>query len=672
MSFKQEIETWIVALEYLDNEDYVMAIRVFENISDTSKICFNIGMIYATIGKHHEAVESFSRAVTFDSFFAVAYFQMGVCNFILERYRDAMADFNDALLYFRGSSCIKYEQVGLQHHLYTCEVLFNRGLCYLKDRQRELGMRDLEFASHEKQTMDHHVIDDAIRDHAIGYTVFSLPPGLVFRPDPTKVRNLPAKDFLGKARLIATIDASNSHTEFTGAVVKENELKRDPEDDREPHQISYAATHLVRHDLQSNRRPQQKGDNQPVWPPKPPPFKPLNDQPSYPFPPSPTVKKSSFPKHDGGFVVPPRPVRANTVPTDIGLGSPHKSLQRGPSQTPIHHSESLSPPRRTQPARIGVKESVRRSNSDKNAPLSTPRNHIPQASRPRGPAAASSSGYSQRASSSSVHRREQRTSASSHWTHLGTTPQSRRIMSRHSQEHYISEIPSNPFTDEVVDSLGNQVQGLSPTNEQGGTASPHLYVGPLSSVISEQGLDNHHFKDNNEATEQYTDDGYAVGDFDEGGRLEYLLYPPRPRTPSPPGGGPRPMKYYVKTYFIDPNTSDPEIRKVIIFNPEIRKIIIHDGITFSEFMDKLRSKFEFNAARKFRIDMKGANGEMIPVAGQEELDSLMIDAKARVAEGGGVMGGPIGKIYTWMVDLGRDPEIEVEAEAEAEAEAGEV
>lgn len=144
-------------------------------------------------------------------------------------------------------------------------------------------------------------------------------------------------------------------------------------------------------------------------------------------------------------------------------------------------------------------------------------------------------------------------------------------MSRHSQEHYISEIPSNPFTDEVVDSLGNQVQGLSLTNEQGGTASPHLYVGPLSSVISEQGLDNHHFKDNNEATEQYTDDGYAVGDFDEGGRLEYLLYPPRPRTPSPPGGGPRPMKvsYSIPAPHLPTLTNpSPVLRQDLLHRPQ--------------------------------------------------------------------------------------------------------
>lgn len=91
---------------------------------------------------------------------------MGVSNFLLGEFAEAMTNFNDALLYLRGNTLIDYEQLGLKFKLYSCEVLFNRGLCYIYDQQHELGMKDLEYAAKEKQVEDHNVIDEAIREQA--------------------------------------------------------------------------------------------------------------------------------------------------------------------------------------------------------------------------------------------------------------------------------------------------------------------------------------------------------------------------------------------------------------------------------------------------------------------------------------------------------------------------
>ena len=52
----QEIETWVQALEHFDNQEYGLALRSFANIADTSKILFNCGVIYATLGEHEKAV----------------------------------------------------------------------------------------------------------------------------------------------------------------------------------------------------------------------------------------------------------------------------------------------------------------------------------------------------------------------------------------------------------------------------------------------------------------------------------------------------------------------------------------------------------------------------------------------------------------------------------------
>ena len=111
-------------------------------------------------------VECYQRAVKLDSYLAVAYFQQGVSNFLVGDFEEALANFNDTLLYLRGNTFIDYEQLGLKFKLFSCEVLFNRGLCYIYLQQMDAGMADLGFAVKEKVTPDHDVIDEAIREEA--------------------------------------------------------------------------------------------------------------------------------------------------------------------------------------------------------------------------------------------------------------------------------------------------------------------------------------------------------------------------------------------------------------------------------------------------------------------------------------------------------------------------
>lgn len=111
-------------------------------------------------------VECYQRAIRLDQYLAVAYFQQGVSNFLLGDFEEALANFNDTLLYLRGNTMIDYAQLGLLFKLYSCEVLFNRGLCYIYLQQRDAGMQDLSYAVKEKVVEDHNVIDEAIREEA--------------------------------------------------------------------------------------------------------------------------------------------------------------------------------------------------------------------------------------------------------------------------------------------------------------------------------------------------------------------------------------------------------------------------------------------------------------------------------------------------------------------------
>ena len=111
-------------------------------------------------------MESYQKAVKLDQYLAVAYFQQGVSNFLVGDFEEALANFNDTLLYLRGNTYIDYEQLGLKFKLYSCEVLFNRGLCYVYLKQKEVGMKDFQFAVKEKVVEDHNVIDEAIQEEA--------------------------------------------------------------------------------------------------------------------------------------------------------------------------------------------------------------------------------------------------------------------------------------------------------------------------------------------------------------------------------------------------------------------------------------------------------------------------------------------------------------------------
>ncbi|KAL2020368.1 hypothetical protein VTK56DRAFT_8497 [Thermocarpiscus australiensis] len=345
MSLKQEIETWVEALKYYDNNEFDEALRTFDKIADTSKILFNMGVINATLGQHEQAVECYQRAVKLDQYLAVAYFQQGVSNFLLGDFEEALVNFNDALLYLRGNRLIDYSQLGLLFKLYSCEVLFNRGLCYIYLQQMEPGMADLQYAAQEKLVEDHNVIDDAIRDQAKGYTVFSIPVGVVYRPNEAKVRNLQQKDYLGKARLVAASDSRNAFTGFAGTELNKGAPSAEPKDDRPPEALSFAASNLVKPGLQSRRQQSEPPNNRNVFPPTPPPE---NDKPAQ------TQTSRAASVRNGPKPIPSRlnleNVRANeryerTSPDDGQRPRPTRSASAAPSRG----YSQREPPRRRRP-----------------------------------------------------------------------------------------------------------------------------------------------------------------------------------------------------------------------------------------------------------------------------------------------------------------------------------
>ncbi|CAG8489796.1 11551_t:CDS:10 [Paraglomus brasilianum] len=223
MALKYELEQWASAVAAYEEDDFNRALEVFESIADSAKFHFNMGLIYATCGEHEEACRSYEQATKLDIYFAVAYFQKGVSHFLLSDFEAALTSFNDALLYLRGNMLIDYEQLGLKFRLYSCEVLFNRGLCYLYLGQTEKGLDDFAYAAKEKQTEEHDVIDEAMSIQGQGFTVFSIPVGVIYRPPEGKLKNVKTKNYLGEPTLIAVVDPGDAFVGFTGAEQMKNQ-----------------------------------------------------------------------------------------------------------------------------------------------------------------------------------------------------------------------------------------------------------------------------------------------------------------------------------------------------------------------------------------------------------------------------------------------------------------
>lgn len=70
-----ELERWVKALDAYDAKDLTAALAHFEQIADSSKVLFNIGLIHATLNNHRMAVAFYEQAHLLDQYLAVSFFQ---------------------------------------------------------------------------------------------------------------------------------------------------------------------------------------------------------------------------------------------------------------------------------------------------------------------------------------------------------------------------------------------------------------------------------------------------------------------------------------------------------------------------------------------------------------------------------------------------------------------
>ncbi|XP_022433754.1 NADPH oxidase activator 1 isoform X4 [Delphinapterus leucas] len=144
---------------------------------------------------------------------AVGFFQRGVANFQLGRFREALSDFQRTLAQLRGNAAIDYTQLGLRFKLQAWEVLFSVAAV-----QSQLGLwaeatHSLEEAISKGPEGARDDLDIALGQvqKQAPLQPRQVPRGEVFRPHRRHLEHLEPVDFLGKAKVVASAIPDGPH-----------------------------------------------------------------------------------------------------------------------------------------------------------------------------------------------------------------------------------------------------------------------------------------------------------------------------------------------------------------------------------------------------------------------------------------------------------------------------
>lgn len=211
------VRDWHQGAQAVERGDWDCALRLFSGIPEPpARLCFNVGCVHLLAGDPEAALQAFDQAVTKDTCMAVGFFQRGVANFQLERFWEALSDFQLALAQLRDNATIDYTQLGLRFKLQAWEVWFNMAAV-----QCQLGLWAEATCSLEKAISQG---PDGARDDldvALGQVQKQaplqprqVPGGEVFRPHRRRLEHLEPVDFLGKAKVVACTVPDDQHEDI--------------------------------------------------------------------------------------------------------------------------------------------------------------------------------------------------------------------------------------------------------------------------------------------------------------------------------------------------------------------------------------------------------------------------------------------------------------------------
>ncbi|XP_070234701.1 NADPH oxidase activator 1 isoform X2 [Bos mutus] len=207
------LRDWHQGAQAVARGDWDCALRLFSSISEPpARVSFNVGCVHLLAGDPEAALRAFDQAVTKDACLAVGFLQRGVANFQLERFMEALSDFQRTLAQLRDNTAIDYTQLGLRFKLQAWEVLFNMAAV-----QSQLGLWaeaacSLGDAISKGPEGARNGLDVALGQvQQVPLQPRQVPRGEVFRPHRRHVEHLEPVDFLGKAKVLASALPTDSH-----------------------------------------------------------------------------------------------------------------------------------------------------------------------------------------------------------------------------------------------------------------------------------------------------------------------------------------------------------------------------------------------------------------------------------------------------------------------------
>ncbi|KAM3593650.1 uncharacterized protein V6R79_017944 [Siganus canaliculatus] len=234
MSFLDTLRQWDEATTCVDRGDFAEGLRIFLSIKDpNSKIWFDIGCLHLFNQNLDAAEKAFDCSIRKDEHLAIAFFQRGITFYRKSRYEESLGDFLRAFKKLRGNQLIDYKALGLRYKLYACEILHNVALVEAHLGNWEKAQENLAKALDYKTEAKFNVIDKALQATLKQklFKIVQFPTREMFKPNKHYVAELEKKDYLGKAKVVASVVPQD---DFSGFAPLQPQVESSPTGPKEP------------------------------------------------------------------------------------------------------------------------------------------------------------------------------------------------------------------------------------------------------------------------------------------------------------------------------------------------------------------------------------------------------------------------------------------------------
>ncbi|XP_056868195.1 neutrophil cytosol factor 2 isoform X2 [Takifugu flavidus] len=250
MSFLDTLKQWDKASTVADKQEFSEALEIFLSIEEpNSKIYFNIGCLHLLNDDLRDAEKAFDSSICKDEHLAVAFFQRAITFYKMTRYEESLADFQQTLKELRGNQLIDYGALGLRYKLNACEVLHNIALTEAQmghwEKAQESLVKALDYRTESKLGIIDNALQATLKQKL--FKLIGFPSKVLFKPNKHYVAELEKKDYLGKAKVVASVVPQDEFSGFAPLMpqVESGQTFSKPEPERlralegEPHTVLY-------------------------------------------------------------------------------------------------------------------------------------------------------------------------------------------------------------------------------------------------------------------------------------------------------------------------------------------------------------------------------------------------------------------------------------------------